>query len=236
MVGLLGPNGSGKTTLLHALLGLVPLAGGEIRLWGRDIHRLTARERARRAALVPQGTGPAFPYPAAEVVLMGRYPHLRPWRGYTERDAAAARSAMDRAGVAPLAERPVTELSGGERQGVLVARSLAQEAPLLLLDEAVSAMDIHRKIELFDLFAEMNRREGATVVAVLHDLNLAALYCRRIVFLRHGRVHADGAAGEVLTPGVIEAVYGTRVLVETHPVTGRPVVCFIPGGSRGTGG
>ena len=228
-VAVLGPNGAGKTTLLLALTGLLPSAAGEVRIMGEPLSRLTVRERALRLAVVSQDGAVRLPFPCREVVRMGRFPHEARFRMETEADREAVERAMVLTDVASLADRLVTNVSGGERQRVMLARALAQETPVLLLDEAVSAMDVHRKMEAFQVLCRMNREEGTTVLAVLHDVNLAALFCRRIVMLREGRVVADGATEEVLTPEVLSEVYRARALV--HRVVeagGRPQVVFLP--------
>ncbi len=229
MVGILGPNGSGKTTLVLSAMGLLPPRYGSIIINGRPVMHYSDRERARLSALVPQNAGSPFPFPVMEVVLMGRYPHLKPWSGYTRKDRQLAGDAMIKVGIDHLAMRPFRELSGGESQGVLLARSFAQAPDILFLDEATSALDIRRKIQIFDLLARENRELGQTVIAVLHDINLAALYLDRLIFLKDGIQVAQGKTEEVLTPEVLKEVFDADVLVEKHPVLGRPQVVFLPG-------
>ncbi len=231
MVGILGPNGSGKTTLLHSIMGLIPSASGSIRLWGRDLLSYSSKEKARIAALLPQTTETPFPFPVSDVVLMGRYPFLKLWQGYSNKDLEAAQQAMEKTGVKHLSGRPFRQLSGGERQSVLLARSFAQGSRLLLLDEATSSLDIRRKIEVFDLLLQENNRNNRTVLSVLHDINLASMYLNRLIFLKEGRLVAEGKTEEVLTPEILGDVYETRVLVENHPVTGRPFILFLTGNS-----
>ena len=231
MVGILGPNGSGKTTLLHSIMGLIPSASGSIRLWGRDLSSYSSKEKARVASLLPQTTETPFPFPVLDVVLMGRYPFLKLWQGYSNKDIEVAQQAMEKTGVAHLSGRPFRQLSGGERQSVLLARSFAQGSRLLLLDEATSSLDIRRKIEVFDLLLQENNRNNRTVLSVLHDINLASMYLNRLIFLKEGRLVAEGKTEEVLTPEILGDVYETRVLVENHPVTGRPFILFLTGNS-----
>ncbi|MBE0616770.1 MAG: ABC transporter ATP-binding protein [Proteobacteria bacterium] len=226
-VGVLGPNACGKSTLVRVLSGVLRSEAGSVEVNGLDVAAARPRDLGRSAAVVPQATAIPFPFTGFEVVLMGRYPRLGRFARETVEDLAAVDRALVETDTAALAERLVTQVSGGERQRLILARALAQEAPLLLLDEATAAMDVHRKIDAFDLLTRLNC-EGTTVLAVLHDLNLAALYCRRLVFLRAGRIHADGPTAEVFTKGVIEAVYETPVEVFSHPATGRPHAVFLP--------
>ncbi len=229
MAGLLGPNGSGKTTLLHALLGLVPVQSGLVRLFGRDLRHLPAKERARLAGMVPQKVNTPFPFRVYEVVLMGRYPHISYWGGYGEKDHLFASQALEQTGVKHLSERLFPSLSGGEQQMSLLARLQAQNPRIFLLDEATSALDIKRKIEALDFISGLRRKHGVTVLAVFHDINLAALYCSRLIFLKEGCIKHDGPAESVLVPENIKDVFETDVMVMRHPINGAPQVFFVPG-------
>lgn len=228
-LGILGPNACGKSTLVRVLTGVVRASRGDARVAGLPVAEATPRELARAAAVVPQSTEVPFPFTGYEVVAMGRYPRLGRFTGLGDEDRRAVRAALEATDTLALAPRLVTQLSGGERQRLMLARALAQEAPLLLLDEATAAMDVHRKVDTFDLLAARNRA-GTTVVAVMHDLNLAALYCRRLLLLKAGRVVAHGPTGEVFTRAALEEVYGTPLDVATHPATGRPYAVFLPRG------
>lgn len=218
-VGVLGPNGSGKTTLILALSGVLPVTAGRILLDGRPLAQIPHRERARRIAVVPQDVHVPYPFSCWDVVAMGRYPHQSRGGHETPVDEAAVRQAMERTDTLDLAERPITGVSGGERQRVFVAKALAQDTPVLLLDEAVSALDVHRKLQIFAVLKTLQEKEGRTIVAVLHDINTAAVFCRRLVFLKNGRIVADGPTAEVLRPDILEAVYETPASV--YPVPGR---------------
>lgn len=224
VLGVIGPNGSGKSTLLRVLAGLHRPAAGEVLLAGRALGALDARARARSIAVVPQETAPAFPMRARDLVLLGRLPYVGAlgWEGSA--DVAAARSAMERAAVSDLADRLVDELSGGERQRVVVARALAQEPEVLLLDEPTASLDLKHAVDLLDLFRDLARERGLSVAIVLHDLNLASMYCDRLLLLSRGRVHAAGRPSAVLVYEDLCAVYGTELYVAPNDVTGEIVV------------
>jgi len=223
IVGLLGPNGAGKSTLVRVLSGVLGPYRGTIALDGDELAALPRRAVARRLAVVPQESPADLPYTALETVLLGRHPHLAGLAFESDADLEVARAALARLGAAELAERPLGELSAGERQRVAAARALAQETPLLLLDEPTSFLDLRFQVELFDLLREL-AREGRAIVAVLHDLNLAAEYCDRVVLLERGRVAAAGPTAETLTYPTLTRVYGTEIYVDLNDLTGSLVV------------
>jgi len=231
-LGILGPNACGKSTLLRVLTGVLRPQRGEVRVGGLDPREAAPRDLARVAATVPQSTWIPFPFTGFEVVMMGRHPQLGRFGRPGPPDREAVRQAMADTDTLGLAERLITQVSGGERQRLVLARALAQEAPLLLLDEATAAMDVHRRIDAFDLLARVNA-QGTTVCAVMHDLNLAALYCQRLVFLKQGRVWAEGPTERVFCKEILEAVYETPAEVSVHPATGRPHAVFLPRDRRG---
>lgn len=219
---VVGPNGSGKSTLVRTLTrALTPMAG-RVLLDGRDLRKMRPRELARLLAVVAQETAVGFDFTVEEVVSLGRTPHLAPFRGETPRDRTVIEGAMRQTNTFHLADRLITRLSGGERQRVMVARALAQEPQLLILDEPTAHLDIAHQIELLDLARRLNREVGLTVVAVLHDLNLAALYADRFFMMKEGRCWAEGGPADVLTEANVLAVYGSRVKVIRHPVAGTP--------------
>lgn len=223
-VGLVGPNGSGKTTLLRTVYRALHPDAGSVAVGGDEVWRLPAREAARRTAAVLQDDVPDFEFSVREVVELGRVPPLGRLERLRTDDNAAVTDAMAVAGVSHLADRGVGSLSGGERQRVFVARALAQATPVIVLDEPTNHLDIRAQVELLDLLRSL----PVTVVAALHDLNLAAAYCDRIVVLAAGRVVADGPTDDVLDAGLIERVYGVSVHRGLNPLTGRPALNFAP--------
>ena len=228
LVGILGANGAGKSTLARLLLGLVPPDAGQVAIDGRDLATLPPRERARLVAAVLQDEPLEFPFTALEVVLMGRRARLGPFGFEAAADVEAAERAMRDTGVVELAARPMSELSGGERKRVLLARALAQETPVLILDEPAAALDVRHQLELFELL-EARKRAGAAVVVVVHDLNLAAQWCDRVALLRAGAPAVVGRVDEVLTPARLAAALGVEVAVGAHPTTGARVLFPIRG-------
>jgi len=211
VLGLIGPNGSGKTTLVRLLYGSLTSPTGTVAVDGEELRVLPAREAARRLAVVVQEAGGESSMTVAETVLLGRSPHLSSFQRTGRADHAIAADALVRVGVGHLADRAFSELSGGERQRVLIARALTQQATHLLLDEPTNHLDIRFQHEVLGLVAGLARDLARTVVVVLHDLNLAARYCDDVVLLGEGGVAAAGPVGEVLTPEVLEPVYGIGV-------------------------
>ena len=229
-VGIIGPNGCGKTTLVRLLSGVATPRAGVVRLGGRPLATIRRRELARRVAVLPQDPWLDFPFTALEVVLMGRAPHL-PALGFPGvRDIRLAREALACLEVGDLECRPLGHLSGGERQRVLLARALAQEPQVLLLDEPTTHLDLRHQAGICDIVRALQRERGLTVIAVLHDLNLAAVYCDRLVLLAAGRVVREGVPADVLTADTLSAAYGARVHVGLNTATGTPVVLPLPGG------
>lgn len=221
-VGILGPNGSGKSTLLKILDGMLAPQEGKVLIGGVTLASIRRKELAKTVAVVAQDFRMTFPFSVQEVVLMGRSPHLSKWRFEGETDVQIARNAMTMTDTLHLARRSMEELSGGERQRVLIARALAQEPQILLLDEPTAFLDIKHQIDFFDLVQSLNRRKHLTVVAVTHDINLASLYCDRLMLLKAGRLCFQGRPEDVLTEQNITDVYSVRVSVDCSPATGRP--------------
>ena len=218
-VGIIGPNGSGKSTLLRLVSGILPPWRGRIRVDGKPVSAYNRSELCRRLAVVPQETKIDFPFSVTAVVLFGRTPHLGGFGFEGDLDLQAAERAMARTQTAHLARRAITQLSGGERQRVILARALAQEPRFLLLDEPGAFLDIRHEVEMYDLLREL-QAEGMTILTVLHDLNLAALYCDRVVLLDAGRLAQVGCPEEVLTYATLTRVYGTEIYVHRNDITG----------------
>lgn len=206
LVGVVGPNGAGKSTLLRVLLGFLEPTDGAVAIDGQSLSDLPRREIARRAAFVPQGFHTDFAFSVREMVAMGRTPHLGRFRPEGPEDRRAIDDAMEATGVTRMAERSFTELSGGERQRVLLARAFAQRTPTLLLDEPNANLDLRHAHELMHLVRE-RVDAGASALAALHDLGLAARFCDRLLVLRDGRIDADGPPAEVLTETLMREVF-----------------------------
>ncbi|HEX2440994.1 MAG TPA: ABC transporter ATP-binding protein [Methylomirabilota bacterium] len=222
--GVIGPNSAGKTTLLRLLTRVLSPTRGRVRLDGRGVESLAHAELARQVAVVPQETPRPFPFSVEQLVLMGRFPH-GPARFFENAaDHAVARAAMAAAGVLELGALPLDQLSGGERQRAMLARALAQEPRLLVLDEPTAHLDLRYQAETAGLLQRVNAERGMTVLLVSHDLDLAAEVCDRLLLLGRGRVARIGTPAEVLQRSVLEPVFGCEIVVDAHPTSGRPVV------------
>lgn len=220
VAAVLGPNGSGKSTLLRLLLGVFEPDRGEVRHDGRPLREIPRRELARRIGVVPQSEDFPFPVTVREYVGMGRYPHLGLWRAEGREDRDAIHQAMARCGVEELAARSIQTLSGGERQRARIARALAQQPRTLVLDEPTAALDIRYEMAIFELLADLGRRDGVTVLLVTHHLNLAARYADDLLLLDEGRRVRHGPPEAVIEAGLLESVYGWPVAVVPHPGPG----------------
>jgi len=223
-VGLIGPNGAGKSTLLKVIGGLWTGAKGDIELLGKPLKTYRPRDVARLVAHVPQVTQLEFAFSARDVVLMGRSPHLSRFQIETARDREIVDRALQAVNAAHLAERLVTTLSGGERQRVIIARALAQEPRVLLLDEPTSNLDVRHQIEVLALARAQAHRHGLGVVAAIHDLGQAARYCDRLALILHGRIIADGPPEAVLTPERLRQAFGVEGQLYADPLTGEPAL------------
>jgi iron complex transport system ATP-binding protein len=221
-VALAGPNGSGKTTLLRALLGFVTPDAGEIELFGAPVPELSVRERARRVAWVPQEESPRDNVPILDYVLYGRYAHLGPLEGESDEDRRFALQVLEDVGLADRAMDGVLSISGGERQRAILARALAQETPILLLDEPTSHLDIGHQLDLLERVRQLSRQRRVTVIAALHDLNLAARFADRIFVLSRGRRYVDGPPAEVVSEDLLGRVWGVVADLRRDPRTGAP--------------
>ena len=228
VIGLVGPNGSGKTTLIKAISGVLKPQVGIITLDDVDVYQIKPKRLAQQMAVVPQSTDTFFfDFTVEEVVLMGRSPHIKFLGTESKNDFDVTRKALEMTDVAQFADRKIAELSGGERQRVIIARALAQEPKILFLDEATSQLDIGIKIEIFDLVRRL-AASGIAVIAAIHDLNLAAQYCDRLLLLKRGEIIADGTVEEVLTQEHIAEAFGVSALVRKHPITNAFSITLLP--------
>ncbi|MFD9635653.1 ABC transporter ATP-binding protein [Streptomyces violascens] len=221
---IVGPNACGKSTLLRALSRMLKPDQGRVLLDGQSIHSLPAKKVARTLGLLPQSSIAPDGITVGDLVARGRYPHQGLLRQWSPEDERIVQESMDATGVGGLGERYVDELSGGQRQRVWIAMALAQQTPLLLLDEPTTFLDIQHQIEVLDLCAQLHESQGRTLVAVLHDLNQAARYATHLIAMREGAVVASGEPGSVVTAELVERVFGVRCQVIPDPETGTPLV------------
>jgi iron complex transport system ATP-binding protein len=228
LLAIVGPNGAGKSTLLRVMAGTLTPWAGSVELFGRPQPTYDRRSLARTIASVPQENTVAFGFTVLEVVLMGRAPHLGAFHLETASDLEVARDALASFGILRLAGRRIDELSGGERKCVFLARAMAQQPRIALLDEPIAFLDLRHVREICSLFAHWSKARSVAVIASLHDLNVAALYADRVIMLKDGAVVACGKPVEVLDAATISAVYETDVYVGTNPATG--TVAVLPGG------
>ncbi|HCF51466.1 MAG TPA: heme ABC transporter ATP-binding protein [Syntrophomonas sp.] len=227
-LGIVGPNGSGKSTLLKAMSRVLPPLHGRILLQEEDIYKMRPARAARHLAVVPQEAGLDFPFTVEAVVMMGRIPHLKRFQREGPQDREIVCEALRRTNTLDLAQRLVTELSGGEKQRVLIARALAQEPQVLFLDEPTSFLDLNYQIEIMELLNKLRFEEGLTAVMVVHDLNLASQYCDNLLVLKEGKIFTAGRPAQVLTEELIKEVYGCEVKVEQRHPGGRPMLFIQP--------
>lgn len=221
---IVGPNGCGKSTLLRSLCRLLKPSAGQVCLDGKNIHSYPAKTVARQIGLLPQSAVAPDSITVTDLVARGRYPHQSLLKQWSRADEEAVWRAMTATGVTDLAQRAVDELSGGQRQRVWVAMALAQQTPILLLDEPTTYLDIAHQIELLELFRELNEKSGRTLVAVLHDLNHACRYASHLIAMRDGRIVAEGAPREIIDAGLVNQIFGLPCVVIDDPVTGTPLV------------
>ena len=240
VLGVIGPNGSGKTSLLKLLARVLRPQEGEIHLFGSRIEAMSQDAIARLVALVPQETRQIFPFTIAETVMMGRFPHHRS-KGRLlgiglegPEDIRLAMEAMEETDVRHLAHRSIDDVSGGERQRAIIARALAQQPKVLLLDEPTAFLDLNHQLDICAILTRLNKSSGLTVVLASHDLNLASQYCDRLLLLDQGEIFRLGTPEEIIRPEVLEAVYHCKVLVDRHPVSGLPRVT-LPGRANSLG-
>lgn len=227
MVGIIGPNGCGKSTLIKGITGLITPRSGQIFINGRNIAKMSRGDLARLIAVVPQN--PLLPelFTAFEIVLMGRTPHLSRFGYEGQRDLTITQRAMEVTQTIAFAERRVGELSGGEKQRLIIARALAQQPGVFLLDEPTAHLDINHQLETLDLIRKLCLEQGLVVVVATHDLNLAAQYCDRLVMLSQQRIYCQGTPHQVINPDTIKQVYGAEVYVYPHPVNNLPATLIM---------
>ncbi len=227
---IIGPNGCGKSTLLRTLSRLMKPLGGQVWLDGQAIQHFATKEVARRIGLLAQNASAPGDITVAELVARGRYPHQPLFTRWRDEDERAVQKAMAATGVTALADQSVDTLSGGQRQRAWIAMVLAQETSILLLDEPTTWLDISHQIDLLELLCTLNREQGYTLAAVLHDLNQACRYANHLIALRDGKIIAEGAPSEIVDAALIEAIYGLRCMIIEDPVAGTPLV--VPLGRR----
>lgn len=227
-LGIIGPNGAGKSTLIKALAGLLLHEEGSIDFMGESLFSYTKRDLARKMAAVPQFLENILPFTVKSFISTGRFPFQNFWQGDSEEDKKIVRDAMTTTGTVHLEDRLLTELSGGELQLVSIARALAQNKEIILLDEPISSLDLRHTVRIMDLLHNLNQK-GSTIITVLHDINSAADYCSKIIALKDGQIFFEGPPGESITAESISALYEKECSVKTNPVTGRPYVLPHPG-------
>jgi iron complex transport system ATP-binding protein len=232
LVGLIGPNGCGKTSIIKAISRVLPPRSGQIILDGKEIRYYSHSALAQVIGVVPQNPSLPDTFKVFEVVLLGRNPHLGWLRGEGPNDIGIAWRAMEKTGIAALAERKISELSGGERQRVTIARVLAQEPQVILLDEPTANLDLSHQIEIVGLMKNLCREKQIVVMIAIHDLNLAAQFCDRLIMINKGRIHAVGTPQEVITSENIREVYGAGSTVYPHPENNLPVVLLTGTGAQ----
>lgn len=223
ITALVGPNGCGKSTLLRGLARLLAPRSGAAYLDGKAIHQLPTRELAKRLGILPQSPVAPEGLTVRELVAQGRYPHQSWFQQWASEDEAAVGAALELTGMSELAERPVDALSGGQRQRAWIAMTLAQETPVILLDEPTTFLDLAHQIEVLHLLERLNREQGRTIVMVVHDLNHATRHSQHLIALREGRVVAAGAPAEVVTPALLRDVFGVEADIVLDPRTGVPL-------------
>lgn len=228
-LGVIGPNGAGKTTLLKTINRILPAQKGEILLQGVNLKDLKLREVARKMSMLGQDIDLSFSLTVLDLVLMGRFPHLGRFEKEQRKDLEVAHECLELTQTLNLAERYFKQLSAGERQRIILAKALAQQPQLLLLDEPTAHLDIAHQIKMFDLLLKLNQENGLTIIAVLHDLNLASEYCTKLLLLHRGEIISWGSPWEVLRYETIEKTYGAVVLVKENPLSRKPYILPIPG-------
>ncbi|MCZ6513586.1 MAG: heme ABC transporter ATP-binding protein [Nitrospinae bacterium] len=228
-IGIIGPNGSGKSTLLKLIGGILPALSGTVFFKDRELSRYKKKELAVAIAWIPQDKQMAFPFKVIDIVLMGRHPYLSPLSFEGEDDYRIAQEAMQQTQVAEFAERSFNEISGGEKQRVMIASAISQKSEVMLLDEPTSALDIKYQMEVLNILKRLNEQEGKSLILAMHDLHLASKFCKRLVLLKEGRVFCEGTPAEVLKREILEDVYEVKVKIFNDDEDGSLLV--VPRGS-----
>lgn len=223
---ILGPNGAGKSTLLYALIGYLPLKKGTVLIQGKPLEHWHKKELAKVIALIPQETAMPYDYTVEEMVLMGRYPWLELMQSYSVKDREIVQDILSKLALTDLAERYYSQLSGGEKQRVLLARALAQQTEVILLDESLSQLDINHQVEFMQLLSEINRRDGKCIVLVSHNINLAANVSTHLIFLKDGKLIANGTPEQVITQSGLKELFDIELTLQINPLSGRPNLVF----------
>jgi len=231
-IGIIGPNASGKSTLLKNMSKTLKSDSGSIYLDHKLLNDYSALELAKKMAVVPQNTEVNFNFNVYDIIMMGRHPYQKRWSGVSQKDKEIVKEVMEVTDTLKLEKKLIKELSGGEKQRVIIARALAQRPDILLLDEPTSSLDINYQGEIYDLLNYLNQESNLTIITVSHDLNLTAQYCEELLLLKEGRIFAAGTAAEVLTEENIKAVYNAEVLIKRNPLSEKPFVTLVPEISR----
>ncbi len=223
---LVGPNGAGKSTLIHALLGFMPILEGEVSLFDRPLASYRRSELARLTAFVPQETFFQFDYPVRDIVLMGRYPYLGLMQSWLPGDLEAVDKVLEQLGLSEFADRFFSQLSGGEKQRVLIARALAQETSYIFLDETLSQLDINHQVEIMARLREIVHQSGKGILLISHNLNLGANFADKMVLLSRGRVLGSGSPEKMMQPRLLQELFGLELQTMLNPVTGKPNILY----------
>ncbi|MDY0152309.1 MAG: ABC transporter ATP-binding protein [Candidatus Cloacimonas sp.] len=223
---LLGPNGAGKSTLLYTMMGYLKPTEGSVKVFGKELSTTKRSYAARKIAYVPQESSQEFDHSVAETVLMGRYPYLGLMQAHSDYDHQAVDKVLELLNLSELKERWLSKLSGGEKQRVFIARALVQETPYILLDESLSQLDINHQIEIMKLLRKINTEHGKTILLVSHNLNLAANYADKLIFLKDGSLVAEGAPEELITTATLNALFGVNLEIIPNPHSGRPNIIY----------
>ena len=226
-LGIIGPNGAGKSTLLRILCGILKPQKGTVSLFDKDIKKTNHKSLARKIAFVPQETHFALNFSVEDIVLMGRFPYLRPFQKESKEDLEATEYALLYANILKFKKRPINSLSSGEKQRVVLARALAQRPEILLLDEPTSHLDLHHQYAIMELLKKLNGK-GTSIIIVHHDLNLASLYCQRLVLLHEGLVYREGSPQSLITEEILKKIYNTEVKIVQHPQKNTPQIFLRP--------